>query len=93
MSGRKMTQSMFSLYSQHRRITGMSMPSSASLWELVKREQIQKHNAAEIKDIWQEVRENLPRQEKLKLRSCHNSACGQVIFTYTDLSHRTTFVP
>lgn len=51
-----MAQSVWQLYSQQRRITGMSMPSSKNLWDIVKREQFEKHNAAELKDIWQEVR-------------------------------------
>jgi hypothetical protein len=56
---RRMAQSVFSLYSQYRSITGMSMPSSKSLWDIIKREHIEKHNAAEVRDIWQEVSSSL----------------------------------
>jgi hypothetical protein len=47
------------LISKHGRsfasLAGWSMPSSRNLWDVLKREQIDGHDARHIRDIWLEV--------------------------------------
>ena len=47
------------LWQQQRRsvgsVGGISAPSSKSLWDVVQREQVEKHNAQQVSDIWMEV--------------------------------------
>jgi len=47
------------LISKHGRslasLAGWSMPSSRNLWDILKREQIEGHDARHIRDIWVEV--------------------------------------
>ena len=37
-------------------LAGVSIPSSGSLWDIVKREILEPHDALHITDIWTEVR-------------------------------------
>lgn len=57
---RKMAQSVWSAYAQSRRAGGLggmgvTQPSSKSLWDIVKREHLEKLPAAAVKDVWAEV--------------------------------------
>lgn len=51
---------------------GLSLPSSKSLWDIVKREHLEPHDAKHVHDIWMEVR---CRRSSL----CCSSCCGTLL--------------
>ena len=59
-----MGDAVWNAYAQSRRaggltglgVSGITAPSSKNLWDIVKREHLEKLSAAAIKDVWAEVR-------------------------------------
>ena len=56
-AGKRAAGTVWQLFAQQRRemSVGLTLPSSKSLWDVMKREHLEKHNARQIKDIWLEV--------------------------------------
>lgn len=57
MSRSRAAQSVWQLFSEQRRSysVGLTMPSSKSLWDIMKRDLLEKHDAEHITNIWMEV--------------------------------------
>lgn len=55
-AGKRAAGTVWQLFAQQRRemSVGLTLPSSKSLWDVMKREHLEKHNARQIKDIWLE---------------------------------------
>jgi hypothetical protein len=63
-------------------LSGVSMPSSRNLWDILKRSQIEPHDAKHIADIWTEVRlpshtTKAPPQRPLKQATKEHVFCPQ----------------
>lgn len=60
---RRVAQSVWQAFTTQRRAYGMggiSAPSSKNLWDIMKKEQLEGHDARHIHDIWMEVRDRGP---------------------------------